>query len=880
MSIKTNKEAGDINEFIEKEGKWFNYIKGKDVQVVQQGHDSGHILTPFSNVVGENYFDQASFAIQGLGISGTPVVVNTNPTGCTDSTAINYDATATIDDGSCIMPVLGCTYLSANNYNFLANVDDGSCIWSGCTCDSATYPNGCTNTTSFPSNAYSITDDGSCISVVYGCTDPNATNYDPTANTDDGSCVAIVDGCTIASADNYNAAANNDNGTCIWSGCTDATANNTTVFPAEANNYNATNNNYGIQDDGSCTYTVGCMDQTAQNYDPTATTDDGNSCFYCSDITTADGSYDGVPFTIASSDETQQGLNNGQISIIWNTDFEYFSDNNLPGDFTITNSSGFSQFTQTNFANLNGFMQGNSVLFELLAPDTYTISINVTSTPGLFCSPMIYSATVNTGGPAPVGGCMDPTMCNYNPSATFDNGSCEMISCLGCMDTLADNYNIQTNSTQVPQPYCTLPDGTTTSNCTLDCNGDPVGTNNSGWDSCCTYTVYGCSDPTAFNYYGSVPANTTLIDDGSCVAVVNGCTDPQASNYDPTANVDDGSCVYPQPVSGCTDPNACNYNPGATLDCLNANINGSFYNQNTGWDSCCYKGFEDVYVGSPAGPEHYLPGTPSPSDKEQHYIGPPQTSNSMWDSSTAPAGLPQLALPSDWSTYSNVRDIGLTWTNHSDFSSVSPSDFVKMKLWKKDLTTNTWTAVKSKSQNNLSSLVNGVFGNRSAGYPPWPFGNAMGSSNNYEFDVYDPTNQSGSPSSWTKAVYGIELYFDIGGTVYGDRDTSNPTVAVASNYPNCGHWHEFTFTSVGCANAPGNALPGYFGCTDPAACNHDPGATCDDASCYYPPVGYWACVNSGPPSFNDSCQPAGCNVSGSGTLYMDLASCQSACGNS
>ena len=27
--IKTNQEVGSINEFIEKEGKWFNYIKGK-----------------------------------------------------------------------------------------------------------------------------------------------------------------------------------------------------------------------------------------------------------------------------------------------------------------------------------------------------------------------------------------------------------------------------------------------------------------------------------------------------------------------------------------------------------------------------------------------------------------------------------------------------------------------------------------------------------------------------------------------------------------------------------------------------------------------------------------------------------------------------------
>ena len=32
-SIFTNKESGTVNEFIEKEGKWFNYIKGKQVQL-------------------------------------------------------------------------------------------------------------------------------------------------------------------------------------------------------------------------------------------------------------------------------------------------------------------------------------------------------------------------------------------------------------------------------------------------------------------------------------------------------------------------------------------------------------------------------------------------------------------------------------------------------------------------------------------------------------------------------------------------------------------------------------------------------------------------------------------------------------------------------
>ncbi|MBR77720.1 MAG: hypothetical protein CMD36_07405, partial [Flavobacteriales bacterium] len=51
---------------------------------------------------------------------------------------------------------------------------------------------------------------------------------------------------------------------------------------------------------------------------------------------------------------------------------------------------------------------------------------------------------------------------------------------------------------------------------------------------------------------------------------VYGCTDPTATNYDPTATVDDGSCIYF--VYGCMDITSCNYNPLATID------DGSCYN--------------------------------------------------------------------------------------------------------------------------------------------------------------------------------------------------------------------------------------------------------------------------------------------------------------
>jgi hypothetical protein len=52
--------------------------------------------------------------------------------GCTDPTANNYNADATVEDGSCTYDVLGCTDPTANNYNMDATIDDGSCTYGTC----------------------------------------------------------------------------------------------------------------------------------------------------------------------------------------------------------------------------------------------------------------------------------------------------------------------------------------------------------------------------------------------------------------------------------------------------------------------------------------------------------------------------------------------------------------------------------------------------------------------------------------------------------------------------------------------------------------------------------------------------------------------------
>jgi len=96
-----------------------------------------------------------------------------------DSTALNYDPLATIDDGSCTYCVYGCMDTSQFNYNPLATCDDGSCI-------PIIY--GCTDSAAINYYVAANTNNGTCVYCVYGCIDPIATNYNPLATCDDGSC--------------------------------------------------------------------------------------------------------------------------------------------------------------------------------------------------------------------------------------------------------------------------------------------------------------------------------------------------------------------------------------------------------------------------------------------------------------------------------------------------------------------------------------------------------------------------------------------------------------------------------------------------------------------------------------------------------------------
>lgn len=281
----------------------------------------------------------------------------------------------------------------------------------------------------------------------------------------------------------------------------------------------------------------GCTIPLADNYDSTANEEDGSCTFSCNYMS----------FNL--------------LTDCWGSEVTFD---------IVEDATGGVLIDEGPFANTTNFV------FGLCVPDgCYTLNVNDSYGDGMSsCDGGSYSLTDYEGNvlaqmgdpnygfgathniclPLPSPGCMDTTACNFDSTATTDDGSCTYP---GCQDSLACNFD----STAGCAGTCQY----------LDVCGVCGG----------TATTLGCTDNAACNYNAAADC-----DDGSCAVndacgvcggtgTIAGCTDTAACNYNSLADCDDGSCAVndacgacggPGTLSGCTDSTACNYNGAADCD--------------------------------------------------------------------------------------------------------------------------------------------------------------------------------------------------------------------------------------------------------------------------------------------------------------------------
>jgi len=120
----------------------------------------------------------------------------------------------------------------------------------------------------------------------------------------------------------------------------------------------------------------------------------------------------------------------------------------------------------------------------------------------------------------------------------------------GCTDPTSFNYDSLANTNDgscIPIIIGCMNDQSFNYDSTANVAGD------------CIPIIVGCMDSTSFNFnpLANTPSN-------NCIPKVYGCTDPTSFNYDSLANTDDGTCIAR--VYGCTDTSSLNYNPLANTD--------------------------------------------------------------------------------------------------------------------------------------------------------------------------------------------------------------------------------------------------------------------------------------------------------------------------
>ena len=533
-------------------------------------------------------------------------------------------------DGICESnEIFGCTDATACNYNENATEENNSCTYIIGLCDS------CENGIIFNND-----DDGDGIcneDEIAGCTDIAYVEYNPEATDDDGSCLTISQsGCTNETACNYNNLASEDDGSCVYP--------SETYLNCDENCINDTDGD-GICDEIEV---LGCTDENACNFDTNAT-DDSGLCEYptetylncneeCLNDADGDGVCDEIEIT-GCTDETACNFDNNPTTDSDNTLCTYPSEAYLNCNDECINDLDEDGICDE--IEVAGCTDENACNYDETATDEDSSCYNndlgcgcdqPAAEDGYDCNGNCINDSDQDGvcDEFEVLGCTDETACNYNETATDDNGLCEYptetylncneeclndidgdgvcdeIEITACTDETACNFDNNPTSDS-DNTLCTYP-----SESYLNCNEECI--NDTDGDGICDeIEVVGCADSAACNFNPlSTDEGECLYIDGICETCENGiiidndqdndgvcddnevlgCTNVVACNFNPIATDDDGSCTFPSSVyvdcdevcyndtdgdgvcdeleiPGCTDETACNFD--ASLGCTDNN---------------------------------------------------------------------------------------------------------------------------------------------------------------------------------------------------------------------------------------------------------------------------------------------------------------------
>ncbi len=495
--------------------------------------------TVTGEIIGSGDLDSAT---NGDGISNGQNYFSINTEscgfGCMDVAACNYDADASIDNGSCNFDCNGCMDSAACNYDEFATQDDGSCLVNDdcavCGGDNSTC-GGCTDSQACNYNADATIDDGSCIIGGTGVIINILTDNYPAETT---WSLNDVDGASVASGGPYGDAATTiQEVVCVGDGCFtftildsfgdglccgygigsyDLTVDGTVVTTggafestestsfcigegfgctdASACNYDSA----AINDDGTCNFDcAGCIDDTACNYDATATQDDG-SCLVNDECGVCGGdssSCEGCTDTEACNYNPNATIDDGSCIIggtgvnitvgggSWDEEISWSIVQD--GDIVIADGTsgsvdiciGDGCFT---FDMQDSYGDGwNDALYTI----TNTVTGDIigsgdldtsTNGDGLSNGQNYFSINTESCG----FGCTDAAACNYDVNASIDDGSCLQLDLCGICGGESDTCDGCTDSSACNYDEAALNDDGSceyeSCSCPEDINGDGV----------------------------------------------------------------------------------------------------------------------------------------------------------------------------------------------------------------------------------------------------------------------------------------------------------------------------------------------------------------------------------------------------------------------